>query len=900
MAGLQISGSTNVAVLDSRVIGDLCAGQFIVDASPSVFIGGGASSVLGIKVKITNPYGAVIKPYTSNYDIEPPLTTAYSQDIPTQAGKPQYGTYTVALQLTDSDEKTYEVVKTINLCSYTSDSNPCDDRLKVTADCKNGKLNVAVAEPPTFKGKWAESKTTSLVIDYPTASGQEHLTTSYSNFSLPLFQGVYRLALDVCAAYNFGDNVILKLPYEVTLDKNVKCLLDYECIWPRIKNLKDKIDAGCSQKDAENYASIALNAVFLLKTAELANNAGADASPYIDELEKLLGCSCTCDCSGSPIVNGSPSSNLSIEGCNVVKETVGLTDVYTINNYVYLVAVDDNQSILTVSDPSQYGCTMTQQLGFNIAAAYAGIKTQISTTDEYNYWAGVVNNALAGVDAACLGYTTAVWNALTLKQKVQVLINAACAGGRCSTSVSDVSTSQQGSAVLISFTQVGGYNAEVYVDGELKATVLSGENEVLLPDYADGEEHEYAIIPKCSNGSQGTAATGLFGYLACPAISAPSVSSNNVNGVECPYDLTALIDPAPPMGIEVEWHTANNTKASTLVADPTSVSSGVFYAFSKNSDGCYSTATQVTLICEGESSCTAPQTLQVVNGVGGFKVSFQSAAYPPPSNSYTVKRKAASDPDIDGSYTTIGIPVWNSSTNRWEITDASASNNTLYTYKAISNCGGTTPSVMYNFANINCPVLSLAAGEEDIDYSFIPVGGEVDKYEVSLYDNDGVTLLSTQTIVPSFPSPIEGTFFYLTSGNSYKVRVKVFIGSFSKTCPLSSASPIGGGSLTLTNTASTSTPTITELSPEFEYDIVSGSLPNEAGDAPLVATHNGFTEAIFITVIGVVGECRVRLLKNGSPLQCKPIAANGVYDFDAVTFLASDDISIEVEEGICS
>ena len=170
------------------------------------------------------------------------------------------------------------------------------------------------------------------------------------------------------------------------------------------------------------------------------------------------------------------------------------------------------------------------------------------------------------------------------------------------------------------------------------------------------------LLPKCSNNKYGTSANGSFAYLGCPAISPPVVSSNNVNGVECPYDLTSL-ESAPPAGITNEWHTANNTNASSLVPDATQVSSAVYYAFAKNADGCYSSATTVTLICAEATSCTAPQNLSVAASVGGFLVSFQSAAFPPPSSSYTVKRRLYSAPDVDGSYTTIGTPTYNAGTS---------------------------------------------------------------------------------------------------------------------------------------------------------------------------------------------------------------------------------------------
>lgn len=892
MAGTKTPNSPNVAVLDSRIFADTCAGDFIVDASVSTFIGSGASNVLGARVKITNPYGVVIKPYLAGYDIPAPLTAAYEHAIPTQAGKQQYGTYTIALQLVDEDGTTYEVIKTVNVCSYTNDSHPCDDRLRIIASCKNGTVTVAVAEPPLFKGLYAESTDIEVVVDYPTASGLPQLTTSVGNFSMQLFQGVYKVQLTVCATYNLGDNVYIRLTHEETVYKDVKCLLDYTCIFPRIKSLNDKIDANCSQRDKELYASIVLDALRLLKTAELANDAGEDASDYIVELEKLLGCVCTCDCSASPIMNGSPSSSIVIEGCLVTKTTVGLTDVYTMGGRSYYLTVDDTQDVITVSGLTEYGCTTYQQLNFNAGNAYLAIKAEIGDTTEYNYWASVINNTLATLSVACLGYSPSQWAAFTFAQKIQALVNAACIGGACTSSVSGVSTSQVGADVLISFTQTGGFSSDVYVDGILKGTVLSSVGELLVSGYADGLDHDYVVVPKCANGSNGTAATGTFGYLACPSISAPVVSSNNVNDAVCPYDLTALVTP-PPVGIETEWHTANNTNASSLVSDPTTVTSGVYYAFSKNADGCYSTSTVVTLICAGDTSCSAPQTLLVIDSVGGFLVSFQSAAFPPPSNSYTVKRKAFADPDVDGSYTTIGTPVWNSSTNRWEITDATGVDNTLYTYKAISNCSSSTPSVLYTFANLDCPVVTLTPTETEVGYSFSNVGGEVDKYEVSIYDSTGAVLISTQTIVPAFASPITGTFEYLTADTVYQVRVKVFIGTFSKTCDMQATETNGGNNFTIS------------AAYNFSIDSVSGtgvpSLPAAPSGSSQSGHHTGVSGTMTVVLSGsIVTTTKLTLYVNGVQQSCQAVLAAGSFNFTSLSIPEGDDILVAVDSGSCS
>lgn len=895
MPALPTPNSPNVAVLDSRIDANLCLGKFFIDASPTVYIGTGYDNVLGYRVKIVNPYGVTIRPYGLSYDIAPALSGGIAGivaiNIPTQAGKIQYGVYTISLQLTDEDSTVYEVTKSVNVCGYSKDQNPCDDRLQVISSCKNGTLTIYLSEPPVFRGFYVQSKTQSVVITYPTSSGVSPLTSEYGSFSVQLFEGVYKIVATVCATYNLTDNVLIRLPYSVTVEKNVKCLLDYTCIWPRIKQLNDRINENCSEAERQLNSSIVLDALRLIKTAELANDAGEDASPYINDLETLLGCVCTCDCSGSPIVNSSPSTNLTIEGCSVTKETVGLTDVYTIGPNSYILTVDPNQNIVTVSNPEINNCDSTQELSFSIANVYAGIKTQIGSQQEYNYWAGVIYNALNGLDTDCL--TGPITSLSTL---VQSIIDEACAGRRCNASILSSETSQIGADVQISWVQTNSFSVDVYVDGTLQGTVLGGVTEITIENFADGETHEYVLVPKCINGSVGTTIIDSFGYLACPSISPPVVSSNNVNGVECPYDLTALVS-TPPVGITTEWHTANNTSAITLVPDPTAVSSGVYYAFAKDADGCYSTSTQVTVICAAETSCTAPQTLLVVNAVGGFKVSFQSAAFPPPANSYTVKRRLSADPDIIGSYTTIGTPVWNASTNRWEITDVTAVNNTLYTYRAISNCSSSAPYVDYQFANLTCPSLTLTPDDESIDYSFVPVGGSVDKYEVRLYDNTGTILIHTNTHLPSFSNPTTGTFLYLTTNTAYKVRIRVFIGSYYKDCLLINTITTGDTNNGIISNDSSGT--INNLNSSLFVGPTVGSFPIETGEFVSGIVHGGVNVEIDLNITVSI-QSHIQLYLNGILQECVGVdSSTNDYVFGPITFTSSDLIEIIMSDGFC-
>lgn len=788
MPGTNINGSPNIALLDSKIVADLCGGAFYVDLTTSVWIGSGYNNVEGADVKITNPYGVIIKNYpTSGFDIYPPMTGIVGINVPTQAGNFQYGTYTVEVRLTDSGGTEYIVSKPVNLCQPNVNNktrNYGSLSSQLNGICSEGKMYVIVDTPPNYKGNVVHSQVNSFTLEYPTSSGIDELDTDVASFSTYLFEGVYKITGTICALYDNGDNVFFKVNYRVKRKKEVFCSIDDCCVSAKFEELNLLLDSDCSQEEKDRTSSIIVDGLFYLKAAELAAKCGVDPSDYISKLEVVLGCKCTCNCSdGTPIINNNPSKDFNITGCNVIKTTVGLTDSYLINNYAYTTTVDPNGGVLTASAQTLSSCTKTQALSFNINIAYNQIKNLgNANVTEANFWASIINKSINSIDATCLGYNSASWATLSFAQKWSAVVAFACSCCSCVAAVTSSSISKEGADAILTWVATGTFSYDIYVDGVLFGNVLGSHDTVTLTGMADGLEHMYVIIPKCSNGKIGTTSTGTFTLLACAHIEPPSVSSNNVNGVDCPYDLTALVA-SLPSGITAEWHTANNTHSSSLLGDPTMVNSGVYYVFAKDDEGCYSIGIGVTVICSSESNCTAPQTLLVTTITGGNLVQFQSAAFPPPLNSYTVKRKPGASPDVPGSYTTIGTPSFNATSGRWEILDNSAANNVLYTYKAQSNCGdSTTPYVLYNYSNITCPSITITPGTDDIQYSFVGVGGYVDKYEVKLYDESGITLLHTDTHIPSFPNPITGTFMYLTSATIYHIFVRVFIGAYYKDC----------------------------------------------------------------------------------------------------------------------
>ena len=110
---------------------------------------------MGAKVKITNPYGAVIKDF-GGYDILPPMTGQVGVIIPTQAGNYQFGVYKVEVQLTDGDGEVYTLSKNINICQIDK-SNKAKKfgniNAQINGDCANGKVIVQVNKAPAYNGK---------------------------------------------------------------------------------------------------------------------------------------------------------------------------------------------------------------------------------------------------------------------------------------------------------------------------------------------------------------------------------------------------------------------------------------------------------------------------------------------------------------------------------------------------------------------------------------------------------------------------------------------------------------------------------------------------------------------------------------------------------------------------
>jgi len=342
MAALPITTSPNITSLQSRVYADMCGGNFLVDVSQSVWIGTGYNSVQGVSVRITNPVGVIIKEYpTSGFDIYPPMTSVDTTAIPLIAANYQYGTYTIAVRLTDADGTEYTVTKSVNICppdpNNSTRKNGCLD-MSIKGNCRSGEVVFLLNNPPNYKGTTWSTQVNALTVKYPTASGKADITTTLSSFGLQLYEGQYQVSGTVCALYNYGDEVYFKVNYKVKCEKTIKCIIDECCVFEKLEELNLKVQSDCTQAQKDETASTIVNALWLKQLAELAGNCNGDPSDYISQLEDILGCQCTCNCNeGTPIIGSNASyGNIIYRGLLTQIESDIPTDVPDLSNIVEL------------------------------------------------------------------------------------------------------------------------------------------------------------------------------------------------------------------------------------------------------------------------------------------------------------------------------------------------------------------------------------------------------------------------------------------------------------------------------------------------------------------------------------------------------------------------------------
>jgi len=713
MPAQVITNSTKVSSLDFKVVFDQNTGLIYVDVLPTTWIGGGASTVLGAKVKILTPTGSILKDYGGGYDIAPPMTSVFSVVYPKALSKYMTGTFKIFVKLFDGTN-TYELEKQRLVCDLKSDAISG----YIKADCSAGKALASLYATPAYQGLMPESNVYALKYYYPSVSEVAPETMTRPMFEVTAYAGENKLSGTVVGAYNFGDNVFVKVKYTVSITKKIRCSFNLCGAFQCLEALYKQRDSCSGAQQAA--ANEAINqATFLITIISVGQQATCDedVSDYIDQLEQLLGCDCGCEIGEG--FSRTPVESYQINGCNTTYSKNGLTNVWNIDNYEYVVQLQDgNTSYFSITAPSLNGCTKYQTMNFNITELAKSLITLFkdNVTIKELYW-NIDAERWRQVNPKCLT-TPLTWSTMTDLEIKQLIIDKICAaqsGGGGSTGTNSPTLQLNCGAAVFSSN---------FVSGQPSSGIVT--------------------IPVVVTGYNGTVSGTITG--------------TNFSGT---------------------LQTTNVTLATTQLSFLVNYDGGgvasqrnltVNIAGAANTVACVVSA-QVTNL----STCSAPLSLAVTRGVSGNIISFAPATSAPAS--YQVLRRYFGSVDAPGSYTTIGTPTYNSGTGLFSIVDATAPvDNNVYIYKAVSLCAdGSRPFAFTYFANMTCPNdVAYTVTNNSISFSFTNsgVGGDVNRYEVSLWNiSQTVQIGGTQTFTTVFPSPMTGIFTGLAINTNYFVKI---------------------------------------------------------------------------------------------------------------------------------
>lgn len=293
------TSSANISILDSKVVVNLATGNIIVDVTPSVFTGAGATLVKGACVKIVNSVGVIIKDFQAAgyYDILPPMTSNVTVPISLVAANYLYGDYTVSVRIADAAGVEFIDTKSVNICPPNSKDKTQKQgclTVEIIGKCKLNQVLINTLPIPPYKGTLPVSPAYALTIDRPTVSGLPQTTSTIPTFSQPLFEGEYIVKGTVTATYNFGNNMFYVIPYKVNTKKIIRCLVDECCIQMYLESLYALSQSDCSAKEKAHTGELIGQALFLKELALGAQNCGSDPSEFIQALESLNGYVCSC------------------------------------------------------------------------------------------------------------------------------------------------------------------------------------------------------------------------------------------------------------------------------------------------------------------------------------------------------------------------------------------------------------------------------------------------------------------------------------------------------------------------------------------------------------------------------------------------------------------------------
>lgn len=695
----KIINNNVVSALDFTADFDMCSGK--ITATPVLTFASGVPSNAGtVLLSVKDPGGVVSElssPFTTNYGF-------VQFDIGKIGGVYKNGTYEVALTFTPTGGIAISYSKWQILETPLSNNNTGVATFKITPNCKNGKVLVSGLAVPLYQGLPPTQYTQAWKYYFPNGSEQTDITGTFAPFEVQAFNGQNEARVTVCATYNTGDGLTVKVSYAGSVVKRVACGVELCYAYAAIHNLYDQLEE-CDRSKREDIQARIQAAANLIVLIQLGMDCNYDVSDDVEALEEVLG---TSICGNGPDETsvGVPAEAVLIEGCGFTKEEIGLTTKFTINNYEYNITNSGDQGVITRTQTLN-GCTSATNFAFDLGKLTDIVLAYMAGTKNAAFLA-LLNTAIANVNPKCVT-TVPTWQAANFAGKIQLIIDKICVG------------QSGGTGLRVTPNCAGAVVVGVLTSG------TPGSATITLPITVVGSGTIFGTIT-------GTGFTGTIANTDVTAATTQIVCTVNYDGSGSGGTRNATVSLS-----------VNGATVTCVV--PVSITATV--------------------------GCSAPLNPAVAILANVVTVSFSPAVDQPAT--YTVKRRRASDPDVDGSYTTLTAPAYNGGLGKWQTTENFTSNETnkVWVYKIISNCVGSSPFVTTIFSAQTCVTNTVTPTDSTLTYSFPPIGGDTTAHRIKLFLGGVFVNGSERVVNPAFPNPITGVYTGLTANTAYEVRVYV-------------------------------------------------------------------------------------------------------------------------------
>lgn len=351
MPQLQVN-SANIGTFIFNVTFDVYGRSVKFDATPTQYIGGGISNVLGIAFALTDGDGVELTTidWTAPQLPTPATNSIFTLDLSSVNFAFLFQTYSIQGAIKDQNGTIYEttiVYKKVCQPVNLTESGYVPGMFQIQADCPNNTLTTKELSVLVYNNETPYSVTKTGTLNYPTGtiSPVSFSNTPFSNNVI--YTGQYRINCTTVATYDLGDGVFVAVTYLTNNQFDVTCnnrMADLMCCLVNIqqtavKNCNTAIGQHAKQQLDE------ITPAFLIGLTKEIN--GQDASTEAMFIKKLLNCNCgTASLGQNEISPVNPSVYdlvlIGVGGTNIPSATViGSTKTYNIASNVYQVVKGD-------------------------------------------------------------------------------------------------------------------------------------------------------------------------------------------------------------------------------------------------------------------------------------------------------------------------------------------------------------------------------------------------------------------------------------------------------------------------------------------------------------------------------------------------------------------------------